>query len=273
MTLTGDVLAAYFDRIGWSGPVTPDRATLEAIAAHHPAAIPFENLDPLLGRPVDLSPDALVAKLIHGGRGGYCFEHNGLLKRVLETIGFRVTGLAARVLWSRPPEAEPAPRTHMLLRVDLAEGPVLIDVGFGGAVTTGVLDLVPDVVQPTPHEPFRLVRDGADWLVQIRIGAEWRPTYRFDLTPQQPIDYELGNWWTSTSPHSHFRSGLTVARSMPGRRLVLRGQDFAVHPLGGTTERRTLSGPAETCDVLETTFGIRLPDRSALEKRLVELAA
>ena len=86
MTLRTADIDAYFARIGWSGPVAVDRATLNAIAAHHPAAIPFENLDPYLDRPVDLSPEALVAKLIHGQRGGYCFEQNGLLRLVLERI-------------------------------------------------------------------------------------------------------------------------------------------------------------------------------------------
>lgn len=259
-------LAAYLGRIGFSGTAAPDRATLEAIAALHPAAIPFENLDPLLDRPVAIGIDALMAKLVHGGRGGYCFESNGLLLAALRRIGFAVEGLAARVYWNQPNDDTP-PRTHMLLRVALAEGPVLIDVGFGGAVLTGVLDLVPDIEQATPHEPFRLLRDGDLWEQQIRIGAAWRTTYRFDLTVQEPIDYELANWWTSASPKTHFRSMLMCARSVPGRRIALRDFDFAVHRLGGGTERRTLESSAELCDVLEREFGISLPDRAALMRR------
>ena len=76
-----------------------DLDTLRALTELHPAAIPFEAIDVFLRRPVDLSPAAIQAKLIDGGRGGYCFEQNGLLKRVLGALGFAVEGLiGARVL-------------------------------------------------------------------------------------------------------------------------------------------------------------------------------
>jgi len=270
MAFGTEELAAYCQRIGWDGAVAPDRATLEAFALRQPAAIPFENLDPFLGRPVDLSPDALVAKLIHGRRGGYCFEQNGLLRLALEAVGFSVVPLSARVLWNQPPGTAVSPRTHMLLLVELAEGPVLIDVGLGGAVLTGVLDLVPDIEQPTPHEPFRLLREGKDWIVQIRIAGEWRPTCRFDLTPQHQIDYELANWWTSASPRSHFTQGLTIARTLPDRRLALRNREFAIHSASGT-ERRTLPDAEAVCTLLETEFGLDLPDRAGLAERIAGL--
>lgn len=267
MTLRSADIDAYFARIGWSGPVATDRATLNAIAAHHPAAIPFENLDPYLDRPVDLAPEALVAKLIHSGRGGYCFEQNGLLRRVLEGVGFAVTPLSGRVVWNMDPETMTA-RTHMVLRVDLADGSVLIDSGFGSAVPTGVLDLVPDIEQATPHEPFRFVRIGEEWRAQIRIGGEWRTTYRFDLSPQHEIDYVVANWYTSTHPDSHFRHGLTLARPLARRRISLRGTEFGIHPLNGVSERRALDEPDEVAAIIESEFGIRIPDRPALLARL-----
>lgn len=267
MTLRPADIDAYFARIGWSGPVAADRATLNAIAAHHPAAIPFENLDPYLDRPVDLAPEALAAKLIHGQRGGYCFEQNGLLRFVLEGIGFAITPLSGRVVWNMDPETVTA-RTHMVLRVDLPEGPVLIDCGFGSAVPTGVLDLVPDIAQPTPHEPFRLIRAGEEWRAQIRIGGEWRTTYRFDLMPQQDVDYVVANWYTSTHPASHFRHGLTLARALPGRRISLRGAEFATHPLDGASTRCASRDPEELAAIIEDEFGIRIPDRAALLDKL-----
>src|SRR5207253_1608924 len=85
-----EALGAYLKRIGWSAPVRPDLSTLQALAAHHAAAIPFENLDPLLGRPVRLDLPSLQEKLLQSGRGGYCFEHNTLLAEALGVIGFRV---------------------------------------------------------------------------------------------------------------------------------------------------------------------------------------
>src|SRR5262245_7642218 len=98
-------LDAYCERIGYTGPRTPTLATLSAIHALHPRAIAFENLDPLLRRSVKLDAAALEAKLVEGGRGGWCFEQNGLFKLVLEALGFRVTGLGGRVLWNRTDSA------------------------------------------------------------------------------------------------------------------------------------------------------------------------
>lgn len=34
-------------------------------------------------------------------RGGYCFEHNGLLCEMLEALGFEVTLYLARVIYNR----------------------------------------------------------------------------------------------------------------------------------------------------------------------------
>lgn len=271
MSLSQEELQAYFDRINFREEARADRQTLAALVAAHITAIPFENLNPLLSLPVQLDPQSLVAKLVHAGRGGYCYEQNGLFSHVLETIGFRFTPLAARVLWMKDEDAVAA-RTHKLLLVHLDEGEVLADVGFGGAVCTGVLDLVADVPQETPHERFRLIQRDGDWWQQIEIGGEWRTTYRFDLTPQQPVDDELGNWWTSAHPTSHFTQGLTIARSPPGRRQALRGFDYSVHVPGHESERHRLETPDEVCRVLEDDFKIRLPNRERLIQRLKEVA-
>jgi N-hydroxyarylamine O-acetyltransferase len=264
-------LGAYFDRIGFSGDPRPDRETLAALVAAHTGSVPFENLNPLLGLPVPLDPESLVRKLVRQRRGGYCYEQNGLFSHVLETIDFHFTPLAARVLWMQD-EAALTPRTHKLLLVNLSEGQVLADVGFGGAVCTGVLDLVPDTPQTTPHERFRLLKLNGEWRQQIEIGGEWRTTYRFDLTPQLPVDDDLGNWFTSASPTSHFTFSLTAARSPAGRRQALRNFDYSVHVPGNESTKRRLETPEEVCEVLERDFGIEPPDRDKLLARLGSIA-
>ena len=87
----------YLTRVGFDRAVKPDLATLAALHAAHVNAIPFEGLDPLLGRPVRLDLASVQAKLVQSRRGGYCFEQNALFKAVLETIGFQVAELGARV--------------------------------------------------------------------------------------------------------------------------------------------------------------------------------
>ena len=122
-------LEAYLRRIGVSDELGPDLASLEAVHIAHLEAIPFENLDVRLGRPIRLDPESLHAKLIARRRGGYCFEQNGLFASALRSIGFRVETLEARV---RPRDGTgPYPRTHMALRVSVGDGDYLADVGFG----------------------------------------------------------------------------------------------------------------------------------------------
>src|ERR1051325_3837174 len=106
-------LQAYFARIGYNGPREATLAAPSGLAAPHATSIPFENIDVLLGRGAKLDSEALFDKVVERRRGGYCFEHNSLLLHVLESLGFAAEGLAARVLWNKPPPT-PGPAPPML---------------------------------------------------------------------------------------------------------------------------------------------------------------
>src|ERR1700712_5878707 len=96
-------LTDYFTRIDYTGPADLTLETLQALVTAHVEHIPFENLDPLMGIPVaDLGAEALIDKMVGRSRGGYCYEHNGLLGYVLADLGFEVERLAGRVGWRDP---------------------------------------------------------------------------------------------------------------------------------------------------------------------------
>jgi N-hydroxyarylamine O-acetyltransferase len=265
-------LDAYLERIGYRASPRPDLQTLRGIHLQHALTIAFENLDPLLRRPVRLDLDSLEHKLLRCGRGGYCFEQNRLLSQVLQAIGFRVTELAARVIWNAPPGAV-RPRSHMLLRVDLEEGPYVADVGFGGLTLTGPLRLAADLEQPTPHETFRLVAIEDGFVMEALLRESWAALYRFDLQPQLLPDYEIANWYMSTHPQSHFVTSLIAARPFTGGRFALSNNQLSVHRLGAPTEQRTLHSPTELRSVLQETFGLTLPDEPGLDETLARLTA
>ena len=142
-------LDAYFARIGYSGPREANLATLSQIHVLHAAAIPFEALSPFIGEPVSLDPAAIQAKLVKGGRGGWCFEQNLLLYHVLSTLGFEVKRLAARVRWNVPPNVMTA-RSHCLMQVTLEGERYIADVGFGGLTLTAPLRLAPESSRQHP---------------------------------------------------------------------------------------------------------------------------
>lgn len=266
----GDAVAAYLDRIGVAaGPA--DLATLRSVVAGHTRTIAFENLDPFTGREVRLDDAALAAKLVHGGRGGYCFEHNLVLCRALDALGFDTTVLMARVLWGRPPDAPLLGRTHMLLRVESAEGPHVVDVGFGGQTLTGVLALRPGIEQATPHEPFRLTEHAGTWTMQALVAGQWRSMYRFDLTRQEHADLELGNWYVSHHPASHFVTSVVAARPAPRCRHNLAGRTLSTHYLDRPSEIRELGTPSEVMAALEEVFLLDLGGLPDLEKALQRL--
>jgi N-hydroxyarylamine O-acetyltransferase len=265
-------LDAYFQRIGYKGARTPTLETLRAIHVRHTETIAFENLNPLLGWPVPLDPASLQQKMVRDGRGGYCFEHNILFKHALDTLRFRVTGLAARVLWGAAENTVTA-RTHMLLHVDLDGQPYIVDVGFGGVTLTGPLRLETDIEQATPHEPFRLLKANDEFIEQVNIRGDWVSLYRFNLQENLLPDYEVTNWYLSNHPGSRFVTGLLAARPAPDRRYALMNNQFAVHHLNGHTERRLLANADEMRETLEGAFRLTLPDTPDLDELLARLTA
>ncbi|HEY0223749.1 MAG TPA: arylamine N-acetyltransferase [Pseudolabrys sp.] len=263
-------LTAYFKRVGYGGAAAPTLATLRELHRLQPQAIAFENLDPLLKRPVRLDAASLERKLLHGGRGGYCYEQNLLFAHVLRAIGFNVTELAGRVLWNVPP-GRSTPRVHMLLLVDIGGERYLADAGFGGNVLTSPLLLDETAEQATAHEPFQVIKEDERYTLQFKLRDTWFKLYRFDLSEQILPDHEQGNWYVSTHPQSIFVNGLMAGRAEPGRRYALGNNQLSIHMLDGATEKRTLTNVTEMRDALTDLFKLRLAGLDGLDAALARL--
>jgi arylamine N-acetyltransferase len=254
-------VAAYFDRIGYRGPAEPTVETVHALVAAHNGSIPFENLDPLMGIPVaDLGAAALTDKLVHRRRGGYCYEHNGLMGYVLEQLGFGVDRLAGRVIWLNPGGPLPA-QTHQVLSVTVpgVDGRLLVDVGFGGQTLTSPIRLQAGPVQETRHEPYRISERGDALQLEAQVRGEWQPLYIFTTRPQPRIDLEVGSWYVSTHPNSFFVTGLTAALVTGEARYNMRGRNLAIHSAGETQKIR-FDTAAEVLEALTDRFGIDIAD-------------
>ncbi|HFV7985259.1 TPA: arylamine N-acetyltransferase [Escherichia coli] len=139
------ILNHYFARINWSGAAAVNIDTLRALHLKHNCTIPFENLDVLLPREMQLDDQSLEEKLVFARRGGYCFEQNGVFERVLRELGFQVRSLLGRVVLSNPPALPP--RTHRLLLVEQEGEKWIADIGFGGQTLTAPIRLVADIAQ------------------------------------------------------------------------------------------------------------------------------
>lgn len=248
-------LDAYFGRIGYAGEVKSDLDTLHALHRAHVSAIPFENLEVQMGRPVRLDPRSLQAKMVRRRRGGYCFEQNRLFALALESIGFRFETCEARVRQNAGGAVRP--RTHMVLRVRCGGRDWLADVGFGG---DGLI--VPAGLAGDPTEQagvvYRVVSEGSARVLQRRTAGGWEDLYAVMPEPVHAIDFEVGNWYTSTHPDSAFVQNLTVQRVIGERRHILRNLAYTIAHADDVSTREI--GRAELLPLLRGTFGLDVPD-------------
>jgi N-hydroxyarylamine O-acetyltransferase len=247
-------LDAYFARTGYTGPRTPTLDTLNGLVRAHVQTIPFENIDVLLGVPISLEPEAIVQKLVHDRRGGYCFEQNTLLLEVLTELGYHVRPLSARVRYMRPRDYTPA-RTHLLVRVELEES-WLADVGVGSMSPTSALRLAEHGEQTTPHEPRRLLRENDRIYHQARLGDEWVDIAELTLEEMPVIDRVVANWYTSTHPQSHFKARLTVARATPTGRIAILNDELSIRDASGHAEKQRIESPQHLLRILDEHFGM-----------------
>lgn len=253
-------LTNYLARIRFCGAIEPSLSTLSALHAAHVDAIPFEGLDPLLRRPIKLDIASLVEKLIDGRRGGYCFEQNLLFSSALEAMGFQVTRLGGRVRWMSPPDSPLGPRTHMTLMIELPEGLYLADVGFGACVMDAPLQLKTEVEQKTAMGTYRLSESGGLISLSAKQTAGWRTMYVFDSVPQIQSDYELANWYTSTSPLVPFTSKLLMERVTRDKRYKLLNRKFSIETRDGqVVSERSIDSAEELHRVFDETFNITPP--------------
>ncbi|MFJ2994509.1 arylamine N-acetyltransferase [Pandoraea sp. NPDC087047] len=262
----------YFQRIGYTGPREATLEVLRAVHALHPRVIPFENLDPIRGRPVQVDLPSVAEKLVDGGRGGYCFEQNTLFANALMHLGFDVTPLIGRIVWGRTFETE-SPLTHMLLRVDVDGESWLADVGFGSVTLATPLRLNLSDEQATPYEVFQLapvptLEDDAvsEYRLSVKSGENWLPMYRFTRRPAEWIDYKVGNWYTSSAPESIFCNHLMACRVLPQGRIALLDTKLIERgPKGDVTEQTQITSAPQLAEVLDGRFGLNLAGVDASE--------
>lgn len=251
-------LAAYLARIGVSAPVAADLPTLDAIVRAHVQAIPFENIDVQLGRSLTIDPAAAFAKLVEARRGGWCYEHNGVLGAALSAIGFDVVRMSAGVM--RQARGDECMGSHLCLLVQ-CDGPKLVDAGFGSWLGA-----------PVPLEPGQWMHDPLPVSLSRTDDAMWRvsvslcPTaMSYDFVDQPADEDQLSALchWQASDPASVFVQNLTVQRRIAGSYLMLRGKVLTVVGAHGE-ERRELGSARELVSILHDLFLIDVPEAADL---------
>jgi N-hydroxyarylamine O-acetyltransferase len=258
--MTRDEAEAYLARIGFRGPLGPDVATLRALHRAHLHAVPFENLDIHLGRPIRLDRRALFAKVVGERRGGFCYELNALFADLLAFAGFPVSLLSARV--ARKAGGFGPEHDHLALLVE-AGGRFLADVGFGRSYHEP-LSLDAPREEEAEGYTYRAVEVEGGWQVQSRRGEGWTPEVAFSLAPYDLAAFEAMCAYHQTSPASPFTHSVVVTMPTATGRLTVSGHDLV--ETERDARRETALDEAGRAAVLAERFGIRLagPLRDAI---------
>ena len=260
MTASSFDQQAWLNRIGYTGSLEPTLSALHRLIFAHAHAIAYESLDIMLGRTPRLDLPSIQHKMIAGGRGGYCLEQNMLFREGLRSLGYKITSLQGRVVRGMAIDA-PRPAIHMLLQVDMPEGPYLADVGFGNLAPSCALLLQPGIEQETPHEPMRFIDVGGELTLQARLRDTWEHIYRVIPYPRYDGEYEITNWYTGTHPDAPYQGNIIAARPGPNRtRITIFNRRLTVRHATGEAERRHLGDEAEFRSVLRDEFGLRMTD-------------
>jgi N-hydroxyarylamine O-acetyltransferase len=250
-------LDGYLTRIRWSGSRAVTFDALAGLLRAHMRAVPFENLDVLLGRGVGIDLDQVYNKLVGAKRGGYCFEHGTLLQAALTHLGYAPVAHAARVIMLRP-RAE-APLTHMVLTVMVDGRRFVLDPGFGGHAPLVPVPLEEHAGATDGKDHHRMVRRDHEWVLEAQVDGAYAPLWTSTFEPAEPVDFVMANHFVSTYPASPFVTNLMLRAFSPRGRVSMMNRDLTVRD-ANVVEKIVLPDRAALRSVLAADFGFDLPD-------------
>lgn len=256
-------LSPYFERIHYTGDISPTLENLRAIHRAHLMHIPFENLNLHIPRPVILDEAQLFSKFIDENRGGFCYEQNGLFHAVLSQLGYEVYRLEANV---RGSDGTYSPAmTHMCLLVVIDTVRYLADVGFGTSFIEPIEIDNPEIqAQDVGH--FKIVHEGdmLYYYCQTIAQEEMNIGYRFWLKPHELHEYVDACHYTQTSPLSHFTQGRVCSCWSEAGRITVTDNKFILTTWEGERTETPVHDEAHFHQLLVEHFGITVQTQSPI---------
>lgn len=250
-------LKAYLNKIGVTQQLDVSVDTLFVLHNAQHRRLPFENFDIALGKGISTSEQDIIDKLVYHERGGYCFELNGLLLRVLKQVGFEARPLLGRVHLSGTPSG----RTHQFTLVTLGDEKWIVDAGFGSNTPRAPLPFVTNQPIHTDLQTFRFVEDErVGYMLQIQSyddANQWIDMYSLDFEHVFDGDIVCGNHYASTSPHSRFTSS-RVATLATEFGIITLANHTLKHRLNNEVIEQELAEGQSYLSALKEHFGIEL---------------
>ncbi|MFT3910350.1 MAG: arylamine N-acetyltransferase [Ferruginibacter sp.] len=244
----------YLQRIKYDDSPDTSLESLSKLQLTHLLHVPFENLDIHNNTKIDLAN--LFDKIVTRGRGGFCYELNGLFYQLLKEIGFAVKMVSAKVFDGKKdysPEFD-----HMALIVTIKENNYLVDVGFG-AFTFHPVPITFDIEINDPMGIFRIEVYNSTHIVIKKKHADGNfiPEYIFSEKERNMEEfYERCNYH-QTNNESHFMQKRICSLPTKNGRITLTGNTLKITENGSVKENQ-LSNEEEVRQVLWNYFKIKL---------------
>ena len=249
-------LQTYLNRIKFTGELAPSYPVLAQLQDAHLQTVPFENLDIHLGRKITLDRSRIFTKLMSNNRGGFCYEQNGLFSWLLETIGFDITLLSARV-YDEEKQKLGIEFDHLAIMVTLDGVQWLVDVGFGHSFAMP-LRIQTEAIQDAGDTKYQIVQDGDFLMLRIKEGGgDWFDRYQFSLIPRKYQDFAGGCHYHQTSPNTSFTQGMLCSIAKPNGRITLTDDKLIITNNGDRSETAVLDNN-HFSQLLKQHFSINL---------------
>lgn len=255
-----------------------DLGLLKDLCMSFVSTVPYETLDIFGGPRHTLDLPVIYENIVHRKRGGFCVELNGLFHWILEKIGYKTTMYMAYGISS---DGSLDGGSHMILRVDLDDKPVLVDVGWGGTSFVYPLKFDVDIEQSQPNGTYRISCDSNIHMIQkkkqrsislnetihgidMRVKDAWSTFYAFKTEPKTFEDFQHACEYAQDSHPFCTQNCLAILQN-EYRRIFLIGQvliektyvDFDTVKV----TREELLGDDELKKILEEVFNIKLDFR------------
>jgi N-hydroxyarylamine O-acetyltransferase len=249
----------YLSRIDYRQKPQNNLQTLHQLHKKHVFAIPFEDLDIHLKKPLKIDVNSLYKKIIIEKRGGFCYELNFLFYNLLKEIGFDCQIVSSRMYDKR--ENLGSQFDHLSIIVKLEED-WLVDVGYGNlfAEPMKIPTKIDNYVYKDRDAIYKISHSteaNTYILSESRKGYKFKKIYAFETIPRKIEEFYEQIDFKQHSEESYFVKNRICTIPTEEGRITLFNNKF-IKTIGKDKEERTIQNDEEFYQIVREEFGMNV---------------
>ena len=227
---------------------------LKKLNQGHVASLAFSSVGPLLGNDLSLDSRSLFERIVVKRRGGYCFEHNGLMYQALGELGFTVRLYLARVIYNQ--DIHPG-LTHRITLAEIDGSHYVVDVGFGPLGPYLPVKMSGEVSREAWREFWIAEPEPGVFHMQTRKDGKPFSLYKFELNRYGQADCEVGHFYSHKHPKASFTNHLVVSIITDHAVQSIRNHEFRTEDSTGESVT-PIRDDKELKNILDRHFNIHV---------------